>query len=60
MGRWLYELTVIRSITMATLVINHCRSHYLELRYASTGGVALTYIQHISGDLSSSTDFYPH
>lgn len=45
---------------MATLVINHCRSHYLELRYASTGGVALTYIQHISGDLSSSTDFYPH
>lgn len=31
MGRWLYELTVIRSITIATLVINHCRGHYLGL-----------------------------
>lgn len=36
-SRWLYELTVIRSITMATLVINHRRGHYLDLRNASTG-----------------------
>lgn len=37
---------------MATLVINHCRGHYLELRNASSGGIVLAYVQRISGDLS--------
>ncbi|KAL0129238.1 hypothetical protein PUN28_004140 [Cardiocondyla obscurior] len=55
-GRWLYELTVIRSITMATLVINHCRGHYLGLRMQVP---VLAYTQRVSGDLSSSADFYP-